>query len=99
MSLTAAGASSSTWSSSSWEPSSDMVVCGRDPGRGKNTERLREWRREWRRLCFCGWEVEFDDVSGADIEVVIGNACMVGDAVAGGFEGNEDDSGEGSGGE
>jgi len=37
--------------SSSCAPSSAIVLCGSDPGRGKNTERFREWRRACRR----GW--------------------------------------------
>jgi hypothetical protein len=35
--------------SSSCAPSSAMVLCGSEPGRGKNMERFREWRRECRR--------------------------------------------------
>ena len=33
----------------SCEPSSAMVLWGSEPGRGKNTERFREWTRECRR--------------------------------------------------
>lgn len=37
-----AGASSSTLTSISCEPSSAMVLCGSEPGRGKNMDRFRE---------------------------------------------------------
>ena len=38
--------------SESWSPSSDITVDGIEPGRGKNTERLRECIRECRLLCW-----------------------------------------------
>ena len=40
--------------SSSCPPSSVIVVCGSELGRGKKTERLREWMRVCRRLCVGG---------------------------------------------
>jgi hypothetical protein len=53
-------------SSISWAPSSVIVLCGRAPGRGKNIERLREWRRECRRECVVvegdsGGSIPFED--------------------------------------
>lgn len=44
--------------SSSCVPSSAIVLWGSEPGRGKNMERLREWRRECRRECV---DAEGDD--------------------------------------
>ena len=39
-------------------PSSAIAVCGSEPGRGKNTDRLRECRRECRRV--------FEDEDGGE---------------------------------
>ena len=50
----AAGASSRESISRSCMPSSAIALCGSEPGRGKNMERLREWRRECRRECVDG---------------------------------------------
>ena len=103
--------SSSTRSSSSCVPSSAIVVCGREPGRGKKTERLRECSREWRRVCLGG------DVDGGPV-VVDDDIGVVGEAEASGAEwdvesmggagkgcaggeckGKEVESGDGNGGE
>ena len=51
---------------SSCVPSSAMYDSGREPGRGKKIERLREWRREWRR-------VEGVDGSRREVGVVVGS--------------------------
>ena len=75
------------------------MLCGRDPARGKKTERLREWSRECRRECFGGGFVEEEELSGAEtdgyIGEVVGKAWVVGEAELG----KEVESGEGSGGE
>ena len=81
------------------------MLCGRDPARGKKTERLREWSRECRRECFGGGFVEEvdddekEELSGAEtdgyIGEVVGKAWVVGEAELG----MEVESGEGSGGE
>jgi hypothetical protein len=82
-----------------------MVVCGREPDRGKKTDRLREWIRECRRVCFGGgFEADMgteDEVeeSGADKDEYIGEEPGKVWVDAEAEAGKEEASGEGSGGE
>lgn len=87
--------------SMSCAPSSAIAVEGNVPGRGKNTERLRECTRECRRPCACA-EIDGEELmplpfsfvrsSGAVVEV--GNLPE-----DDGCGGNENDNGEGLAGE
>ena len=90
-----AGASSSIgplwWISSSCPPSSEIELAGKEPGRGKKTDRLRECSRECRRECLAAVSAE---VSGAECEVtMIEGRGDVGEERVG-VLGKEGDSGE-----
>jgi hypothetical protein len=85
--------------------SSSIVGSGIVPGRGKNTERLREWIRLWRLLVVgCPEDMDLCCISGADTDC--GNAKDLNDGESGGG-GNKDglggenelDKGDRSGGE
>ena len=90
-----AGASSSIgplwWISSSCPPSSEIELAGKEPGRGKKTDRLRECIRECRRECLAAVSAE---VSGAECDVtMIEGGGDVGEERVG-VLGKEVDSGE-----
>lgn len=88
------GTSSSMLISTSCDPSSEIVLVPREPGRGKKTDKLRECIRECRRTCFCGAS-GCCKVSGAECDgLMVGIFGEVGERF-----GNDEESGDGATGE
>lgn len=104
------GASMSFFNSSSCDPSSVIVEVGREPGRGKKMDRLRECRRVCLRLCFGdvgGGSLgvsEAEASGGSDLEAAScggkGNVLVAEEDEGGmsGLNGKEDARGDGWGG-